>query len=107
MPPDRHRLGSGRMLLLVLIMSATALTGAHALDMNSVNAAELPSRLAQVKKGVNAAVIKAQVLLDRAHFSPGEIDGRFEENTRGHSRCSKTLTVFLLTVSSLRRRGRS
>ena len=82
MPPDRHPLGSGRMLLLVLIMSANALTGAHALDMNSVNAAELQSRPAQVKKGFNAAVIKAQVLLDRAHFSPGEIDGRFEENTR-------------------------
>jgi peptidoglycan hydrolase-like protein with peptidoglycan-binding domain len=70
------------MLLLALVMSANALTGAHALDMNSVNAAELSSRPAQVKKGVNAAVIKAQVLLDRAHFSPGEIDGRFEENTR-------------------------
>jgi len=40
MPPDRHDLGSGRMLLLVLLMSANALTGAHALDMNSVNAAE-------------------------------------------------------------------
>ena len=70
------------MLLLVLIISANALTGAQALDVNGVNAADLPSRPAQVKKGVNAAVVKAQVLLDRAHFSPGEIDGRFEENTR-------------------------
>jgi len=82
MPPERFPRGSGRALLLVLLISANALTGAHALDIKSVNAAELPSRPAQLKKGVNAAVVKAQVLLDRAHFSPGEIDGRCEENTR-------------------------
>ena len=56
--------------------------GAAALDMNSVNRAELNGRSAKPVKGIDAAMIKAQVLLDRARFSPGEIDGRDGENAR-------------------------
>ena len=54
--------------------------GASALDLQTVNAAELPQRPAQKSKGFDPAILRAQVLLDRAGFSPGEIDGRMGEN---------------------------
>jgi lipoprotein-anchoring transpeptidase ErfK/SrfK len=51
-----------------------------ALDLQTVNAAELSQRRPQKAKGLDPVVIKTQVLLDRARFSPGEIDGRMGEN---------------------------
>ncbi|HWL75512.1 MAG TPA: L,D-transpeptidase family protein, partial [Burkholderiaceae bacterium] len=51
-----------------------------ALDLQTVNAAELSHRRAQGAKGLDPATVKVQVLLDRARFSPGEIDGRMGEN---------------------------
>jgi lipoprotein-anchoring transpeptidase ErfK/SrfK len=51
-----------------------------ALDLQTVNAAELSQRRGQAAKGLDPAIVKAQVLLDRARFSPGEIDGRMGEN---------------------------
>src|SRR5436853_7284116 len=49
------------------------------LDMQAVNDAQWAKR-PTVKGRIAPIMIKAQVLLDRARFSPGEIDGKSGEN---------------------------
>lgn len=63
-------------LLLFVCLAAPALAG---LDAAAVNNAEFKGRVPDEDR-IHPAVVKAQVLLDRASFSPGEIDGRLGEN---------------------------
>jgi lipoprotein-anchoring transpeptidase ErfK/SrfK len=64
-----------------VVLSVMGLTGVAAasetLTLDAVNSAGPSER---VEKGVSPVLIKTQVLLDRARFSPGVIDGRNGEN---------------------------
>jgi lipoprotein-anchoring transpeptidase ErfK/SrfK len=81
---------AGCALLQLLLISPAAHAARHAPVKKSKkaafnataanNAAARPILKSSAQQG--AAVLRAQVLLDRAHFSPGEIDGRFGGITR-------------------------
>ena len=49
-------------------------------DVAAIN--DLQNREAVSPDSAGSAVVRAQILLDRAHFSPGEIDGRWGDNLR-------------------------
>jgi lipoprotein-anchoring transpeptidase ErfK/SrfK len=72
---------SRRTLGALVIAFALALPApVLALDANAINSAELPKKPGKATSGPDPLLIKAQILLDRARFSPGEIDGRMGEN---------------------------
>jgi lipoprotein-anchoring transpeptidase ErfK/SrfK len=62
-----------------LVGTALAASPPKGLERDAVNNADLA---AKEEGGVSPALIKAQVLLDRARFSPGVIDGRKGENVQ-------------------------
>ena len=68
------RLLAGLMLLACLAPPAFA-----GLDAAAVNNAEFKGK-PPADDRIDPVVVKAQVLLDRANFSPGEIDGKLGEN---------------------------
>jgi lipoprotein-anchoring transpeptidase ErfK/SrfK len=63
-------------LMLLVCFSPPAFAG---LDATAINNAEFKGKLPADDK-INPAIVKAQVLLARASFSPGEIDGKLGEN---------------------------
>jgi len=70
------RLFAGMILLVSLVCPAFA-----GLDAAAINNAEFKGKLPDNDK-INPVIVKAQVLLDRANFSPGEIDGKLGENAQ-------------------------
>src|SRR6266545_6972690 len=67
----------GTPLLAFLLLPVPAVAAPR--DIQVVNDAQWTQRTS-VKGRISPIMIKAQVLLDRARFSPGEIDGKPGEN---------------------------
>jgi lipoprotein-anchoring transpeptidase ErfK/SrfK len=63
------------LILTVLVQPALAAE----LTPDRINSANFTGKLPS-EDSVSPLAVKLQVLLDRAHFSPGEIDGRFGDN---------------------------
>jgi lipoprotein-anchoring transpeptidase ErfK/SrfK len=71
-----------RLFVAIIISTWLALPALGArLDATAINNAELGSKPPAQDK-IAAVTVKAQVLLDRALFSPGEIDGKLGENAQ-------------------------
>jgi lipoprotein-anchoring transpeptidase ErfK/SrfK len=83
MPDLAHRVFAS--LLVLGLLMVPALAAKHSsrstvpLSIDSVNGAKIINPSARPS---GAALLRVQILLDRAHFSPGEIDDNYGENTR-------------------------
>src|SRR6266705_1110971 len=71
-----RQLGTAPILWAWLVLPAAGM------DAASINNAEYQSSKPPAERKFDALVIKAQVLLDRARFSPGEIDGKLGVNAQ-------------------------
>ena len=67
--------------LFAAFVFLAAPTAAAALDVGAINDAQWSVK-AKASDGTSPLIVKAQVLLDRAQFSPGEIDGKLGENVK-------------------------
>jgi hypothetical protein len=80
---SRHRRIILSFLTVMVFGPCLALpANAAQIDAASINSAEFDTSKPPSEGKVKAVVVKAQVLLDRARFSPGEIDGKRGENTQ-------------------------
>jgi lipoprotein-anchoring transpeptidase ErfK/SrfK len=66
-------------VVLSLVIVTPAIAGG--LDAAAINEAAPPTKLPSHDKA-NASIAKLEILLDRARFSPGEIDGKLGENAQ-------------------------
>ena len=64
--------------LTALLLFMGSAIGGPGMTADAINMAEMP----KAAKGLQPGVIKAEVLLDRLHFSPGVIDGTGGDNFR-------------------------
>ena len=75
--PGICRLVAASSLWILLVLPAWG----AALDSSAINNAQYSSKRTSKDK-LDPAVVKAEILLDRAQFSPGEIDGKLGENAQ-------------------------
>jgi lipoprotein-anchoring transpeptidase ErfK/SrfK len=71
-----------RRLLAAPVLWICLILPAAGMDAASINNAEFEPSKPPAEGKIGALVIKIQVLLDRARFSPGEIDGKLGENAQ-------------------------
>ncbi len=72
-----------RVNLALVLLAVLAANPAFASDLSpdAINSAE-PSNKLLIEDKATAVGVRLQVLLAKAHFSPGEIDGKFGENAK-------------------------